>query len=635
MRRWNIVFSPDHRGAPRAGDLCAFFRTASLCFAFGFAAGSVLLFLNTRSAAAKATSFTALFAAALFARGRGPVPDARFRRSGYAYAFILCLSTVIGKAMYLTNSLYGLLYGSLPELLANVLFLIGGTAVAGRLFGRMMRAYASPRSCGNGSGETPFSFLRFALYAVVLFAAWMPVFLAYYPGIYSYDCGQQMSEFITDSISRFQSALHTALWGLCFRAARAVGREPVTVYVLCQMLFCALAGAYAAVSLGCLGAPRGVRIALIAFWAVFPLSALFAVTFVKDTLFTACFILALVEALWCAREPFRLGHAALYVLFALLACLLRNNAVYAMLPAAIPIAALLFRSRRAVSAAVLFVPTVLYFLVNGPVYDHLGVLPGDPREVLSVPVQQIARAASAGEPVSEVGEAIRAYFGGEDVSAAYNPRFADPVKNAFNSALFCSPGGKEGFLSLWGFLLREQPREYLDAALTLNLPLWYPCAGPVDPFSMRRYAETSTEYDEDDKYTPERRSKLPALLSVYERIADASAADRIPVLRLPFSISLPVWVHLFVLFSVVSGRRPFAALIPLYALLLWATYLLGPVSNLRYVFPLIQTYPLLAALPWLPAVTARRFPPGEPRTMSGRTDPTVPAFRTSVLPGEE
>ena len=113
-------------------------------------------------------------------------------------------------------------------------------------------------------------------------------------------------------------------------------------------------------------------------------------------------------------------------------------------------------------------------------------------------MQQIARAAASNDLTPEESAALDAYFGGADVAAAYNPRFADPVKSSFNTALFRSPGGKRGFFALWVSLLRARPGEYLDAALTLDLPLWYPFADLTDPFSGRIYAETSAEYDEDD-----------------------------------------------------------------------------------------------------------------------------------------
>ena len=77
----------------------------------------------------------------------------------------------------------------------------------------------------------------------------------------------------------------------------------------------------------------------------------------------------------------------------------------------------------------------------------------------------------------------------------------------------------------------------------------------------------------------------------------ATGARDIPVLRWVFNAGVVIWLMLLsVLFAMRRGDwARFAVL--LLPVLLWGTYLLGPVMQGRYLYPFVCLLPLLLAVP--------------------------------------
>lgn len=58
----------------------------------------------------------------------------------------------------------------------------------------------------------------FFFYWGALLLLWMPTFLASYPGIYAYDTGYQLNEYMYGGLSSHHPVIHTWLLGITMRA---------------------------------------------------------------------------------------------------------------------------------------------------------------------------------------------------------------------------------------------------------------------------------------------------------------------------------------------------------------------------------------------------------------------------------
>lgn len=169
--------------------------------------------------------------------------------------------------------------------------------------------------------------------ALLFFACYTPMLLIEFPGSFTYDVTAQTFQIAKNSYSMFYPLAHTLLLKFCLDAygllqsfekcALLCSAIQMTLVSICFALVCA------SISRAC--SRRAARIAA-AFFALCPYHAVFASNFTKDVLFAAflavfvAYTLEYVQAGGlCARRM------AMCVFAGMMACLLRNNMIYAML----------------------------------------------------------------------------------------------------------------------------------------------------------------------------------------------------------------------------------------------------------------------------------------------------------------
>ena len=208
-------------------------------------------------------------------------------------------------------------------------------------------------------------------------------------------------------------------------------------------------------------------------------------------------------------------------------------------------------------------------------------------EALSVPINQVAavyvhRYSELTLPEKFITEQYM-------TAGLYNPRLADTVKFTFNDELYDSD--RSAFWDLYLHLLVKYPQEFIDAFLTQNIQLWYPGAAITDRYSSRRFIETDNILT--NVYPINRSSMIPEVKGFYDMLLDeiehSGTAE-----GLPFSLSIPfIMLVLSLYMSVKAHDKGYAAAVLLSGAL-WATYMLGPVSAFRYMYPFFMLIPVFA-----------------------------------------
>ena len=537
-------------------------------------------------------SFCASFAAQYYVVKTGKRGGALSLVFGALYALIL----IIGKNVYTANGI-SRIFRTLPNLLRTILAFIGFSAVLSA-FLDLFFAFISNQTLSEKTVKAKIMPL-FVILWIGIFIAWLPTLLAFWPGMFSYDIPNQTMQIMTGSITRFHPPLHTLFWSACLGIGNAAGIEPITIYSLLQMLILSAAMARVLTCLFRNGISRIGAAVCVAFFAFNPVIAIFSIEPTKDVFFAAFFALMIVEALEIFESTdgeLPLSPMVHYVVFGTLACLFRNNAVYAFL-LWIPFVIGFVKVYRVRAIALAALPAVLFFIINGPVYSLMGISEGRPKEALSIPIQQIASVVYwDGDSLTEEERAeIDRYLPVDEMREAYNFRFSDPVKYLFHEDEYKKD--KTGFFRVWLRLFRRYPAKYINAALTLNVPYWYPLTEIPDPYSKRQYIEIDNKSKESNKYYFfENSSKLPELKEFLTGIADFSYFNTSPIISLLMQLAVPLWFILLTLF-VQFRRREYTAALPVWLMLLFLlTYLAGPVSNFRYIFPLFCLYPVLFCL---------------------------------------
>ena len=436
----------------------------------------------------------------------------------------------------------------------------------------------------------------------LLFLSWVPVLLASWPGIFSYDSGWQLLSYAVGAVSGHHPILHTWLLGICRDLGQAINGSNQTgalIYSLVQMVLMSGMYAYVCLFLKKHRAPGWLQILTFVFLAFHPVNGLMALCATKDSIFTAVFAVYLVQLFEMAEEPEDFFTSMprqiafvgnVFFLFAF-----RNNGFHTFLVSA-PFLVLVFRKYWKRMGILILICLGLYGLYTGPVYEALDIEQGDPREMCCVLMQSAARVYNLDNAglTEEEKEAFLSIISEEGMQS-YVSWFADPVKSYFNGEAFAENPGP--FLKAWISVGMRHKKMYVDAFLANTYGYWYPGDWIPETKNGKDYFEYACK-DFHEMIDVEMEPKLPALSEVYRKIGNESSFMEIPVVSNTFNLGTYTWLLLFAFVLLFYRRRykEMGILLPLAAY--FATNLLGPVVKMRYHYPLMACMPLVLYLIW-------------------------------------
>lgn len=430
-----------------------------------------------------------------------------------------------------------------------------------------------------------------------LLICYMPMFLIAFPGSFAYDVPFQLKQVFTGVYSTHHPLLHTLFLGGCIAVGRIVGivNAGAALYTLLQMTLLALLFSLACASIARSCSARAAKGCAL-FFGLYPLHMMMAVNATKDVLFSGFFALTvalLLEAVQAERVSGRLSAGI--VTAGMFAVLLRNNAVYAA--AVFCIVALIMMKKKRVLVGLMALTILLGTGVNGILKHATHALDGDAAEMLSLPIQQMARARKleSSKLTEEEKAAVDEIMPGE-AWRLYDPTISDPVKFEFDTKQFFSdvPKYLETYLSIGA----KCAQTYWDALMKQTYSFFYPYSQYGVSGYYLQMGVSDLYYDDwcdFERITSE--SLMPRVLQSLEWRFGAQGAMQIPVVGWLFNMGLIVWcMFFFVLREAYCGRwgRFACMLLPV---LLWGTFLLGPVMAGRYMYPFVCCLPILAAEP--------------------------------------
>ncbi|MBR3795902.1 MAG: hypothetical protein IKK34_07740 [Clostridia bacterium] len=430
---------------------------------------------------------------------------------------------------------------------------------------------------------------------LMILACYMPMLLITFPGSFAYDVPFQLEQVFTGKYSSHHPLAHTLLLGGLVKLGHHIGNINLgaALYTAIQMAALAACFALTCASISRQSGARAARWAA-AFFALYPLHMMMAVNATKDVLFSGLFVLTLAlvrEALLVERPGVKL--AAGIALCGAGMLLLRNNALYAM--AVWLVLLLAMHRRRALRvAAVSLVAVVLCMGANNAMKAATGAAEGDLCEMLSWPIQQLARARNLhGDQLTQEEKQAVDELMPKESWRLYDPTISDPVKFEFDTKAFLSDPGK--YAKVYLSVAKKCPKAYWDALLVHTYSFWYPYQRYGVSGYYLQMGISDQFYDWCDFERISSQSLMPRVLASLSWRFGAQGAMQIPGIGILFNMGVIVWVMLyFVIRDAYMGRwKAFAcALLPV---LLWGTFLLGPVMAGRYVYPFVCCLPVMAS----------------------------------------
>lgn len=539
----------------------------------------------------------------------------RMRRDGTALAGLMCLPGLMAQILCLTAP---------AAAIVSLVLCVGRdrAVLCQSVFGRKLQFRKQDEKAHGERKSRCFGQIWF-ISSLIIVLCWVPVFLAYYPSVFAYDAEGQLYQVIAHDYSTHHPLLHTLFLGAFFKLG---GMLPgsysagMALHSVVQMTMMSTVFGYTIAYLHRQGVPAFVRNILLLFYALFPTNSILALSTTKDVLFSALVLLytLCLHRLVTAREyggadygKSGLDAAAggcitrrswhLYILWVVLLLLFRNNALYAF-ALTVPVTAFgLYRTGGVKNGVwkryLIYTIAALALFEAGSVSlkAATGAENGSPREMLSVPLQQMARTrVEAEETLSPaMRRELEKYLPAEWVFAAYNPYLADPVKN--RAVIHDDP---VGLVKTWLKLGTEHPQIYIDAFLDNSIGYWF-----IEDRTHAQIYGIGTEsgfgyLSTDNRAMPAgceiiEHSYLPGLRRLMERIVSDNAYQNIPVIRMIFAPAFYWWM-LCMYMAVTVYRRKYKLLLPVaFLFIYYMTLLLSPTVLIRYMYPYVVTVPAI------------------------------------------
>ena len=438
----------------------------------------------------------------------------------------------------------------------------------------------------------------FLIAAGLQFAGWIPMFLAYYPGIFAYDVAGQIPQ-TAGTYTTWHPLLHTLMLKLFYNIlGNSVFHNVNTGMALCavvQMAAMAMMFAYMHLFFRRVSLSKVTRILLLIFCMFVPFVSVMAVSFTKDVLFSGFFLTVLVFL--CYGELDRSYFDQWNTRIAFVACtagmiLFRNTGVYVWALFTL-IAGVIMLIRKTWRMALLFVMALAAgLLMNAGLKVSLKATDPQANEAYSVPFQQIARVYNVCG--NQLGDDMKKEI--EDLiplAGNYYEYSADNIKLETKSV----SQYKDRYLRVYKELIKEYPGEMVKAVLFNTQGYWYifdksACHvynGHNEPGFG--YFLTFTA----DGFGVETKSLLPGLRALNERLFeyDRYEYQNIIPLFLLCSMGLYFWLLVFGVLMAWCRKSRMAALPLFYVFLLVLTVFCGPCVLIRYAFTYMICVPLI------------------------------------------
>lgn len=433
-------------------------------------------------------------------------------------------------------------------------------------------------------------FISFA----VIFACWIPILLAGWPGFFAYDSGisdplMQWSQIESGTLNAHHSILHTAFVASTILAGQSLFgsfNAGVCTSVVIQALIVASLLAYSLSHLEKSGLGRAGFVLATAYFALHPIIALFAFCTTKDTLFSALAIAYCINLMNLQKTPpqsIRKRQVATLALIGFLLCILRANAIVALVVLT-PLAVIALRGRaRKAFAISIACALALSFIWLKPISAAIGIesSPIGSWNALGIPMQQIALCENSPDVSAEDKASIEGLFG----KIGYKQNNSDIARDSF-----CwQDGARRNLASVYFKLGLKYPSVFLEAALLHTEDAWSPFA-VIDAYNQPGDGWTSVfDYRTMEPGTME--PLLPNLSQALKAFSSSESVAAIPGVNLLTSIPLYLLAMLVCLARAISKRDRAVICFCLPLAVLALSNFFGPCMLIRYFLYLFYALP--------------------------------------------
>ena len=433
----------------------------------------------------------------------------------------------------------------------------------------------------------------------------LPAFLAYFPGIFTYDTMYQIEFFVNNDYREIHPLLHNfIIYGVfLFSKIFKTSWGGVFLHTIFQSFIMISIYSYCIIFLSKYNTTKIIRLFALLFFAFYPTNQVFSLIATKDVLFSGA-VLLMIMLLYRYNDELKNSINSKNTSIALIltitfVMLIRYNGLLAYI-ICVPFLLYYFRKYIKHSFIVFIVPLVfisLFYLIKLSV----GIEPPYISSMLSVPLQQMGR--------------VRIYQSNELSSNDINTyKTLVSAKNEYNYDAFCvdylkmddlesskcdylENSLKENYkqiIPLYFKWAKKYPTVYIDAFLMLNLKYWSVNA-IYERYELYYYLYTDNRWDNYFGVPIRMQSLLPKLKNYYDKIFIENYFNKSPLTYFLFSIAWNTWTVFFLMLILFFQKRYNCIISLIMIPAIFITLNFGAIALLRYIYIDFLIIPLLIA----------------------------------------
>ena len=444
--------------------------------------------------------------------------------------------------------------------------------------------------------------LSMGAYMAILLICWLPLLIAFYPGMLNYDFNTEYRQWFYGEWDDRHPLLYIALCYPVFSLGRLIDQPELAIFAVTvvRMVSFAAALAYSCVFVQRRGASRRTSIVLTAAYGILPIISVMSVSAAKDTPFSAA-VLVLSLLVWEALEDPRAFFESRRKCIALLLMVLftyhmRKNGVAALV--LLPLLILFAKGARRKAAVWSIASIIATLAVSSAIYAICKPFDQPSFQTYSIPAQQLVRAYNIGDMTEAEKEELRQWYVDDTWGLILHPHLADAAKGYLDKEMIEERGDE--FMALWAKVGKRNMRIYAEAFLMLNIGSWY----PDDLSHSTIYRDTSglikgylqtDEYDFSE-YGVKHFDPLPNVKTFVNRYMRFNEYQKYPIVTLLLCTATPLWAILFASAMLIARKKGRYSAAACGVLALWLSYLFGPCTLARYMLPLFCLAPAMLIL---------------------------------------
>lgn len=441
----------------------------------------------------------------------------------------------------------------------------------------------------------------FIVSMIIILILWLPYIISFYPIILSPDPSFQIKQFFgipnkysdysimldkSVTITNHHPVIHTLLLGTCLKFGNLINCDNLGLflYSIIQITILSSVLSLTISYMTKLKISYKYRLIVLLIYSLVPMFPLYAMSGVKDVIFTSLIILYVMLIYYLIKnkkDTLSIKKVILIILLLIFIMLFRNNGFHIIL-LSFPFVLLINRKNLKKLLIIFIIFLSFNTCYNKVILPHFKITPSSVREILSIPFQQTARYVKYNKLTKEEYEIYDKVLDMSDLAKRYKPEISDPVKNKFNK--YTTDKELKEYFSTWLKDLTKDPVTYVDATTNNIYGYFY-------PFKLNWYVY----YKYDTRIVSDGFNYHYNNLNTSRDILSTFAIyyPYIPIIGLVSNIGFNTWILFFITAYMFHKKKYYDIiyLLPSYVALL--VCMASPVNAyFRYAMPYVFAMPL-------------------------------------------